>query len=161
MKSWSFALEAGSELDFHWPLQHFDQSIYCLDAYGPNGFYRGFKGKNDEPLVEFEIKYNIHNKSNPLLILEIKNQDSNIPLEFELQDQAYGKERKILKIGPLQKEILTIETGKNFGWYDYALKLTGFPDFERRFAGRIESGIPSKTDPQMGNISSSDENFNV
>ncbi|RPA69455.1 phospholipase C, phosphocholine-specific [Cyclobacteriaceae bacterium YHN15] len=160
MKSWSFAIEAGSELDYVWPVKNFDNGIYHLDAYGPNGFFRSFKGQSDEPLTEVLITYDIQNKSNPRLILEVKNLDKKIALDFELQDQAYGKEKHFFKVDPLQKFLLSLETGKSFGWYDYALKIVGFPNFERRFAGRIESGLPSKTDPQMGNLSNSTDNQN-
>jgi phospholipase C len=161
MKTWSFALESGSELDFVWPIQNFENGHYQLDAYGPNGFFRGFKGIDDEPIIELLISYDIENKSNPVLILEVKNLDNANSLDLELEDQAYGKEKHFFNVGPLQKNIISLDTGKNFGWYDFALKMAGFPNFERRFAGRIEAGIPSKTDPQMGNLSNTNENFSV
>jgi phospholipase C len=153
MKVWSFALESGSDLDFIWPVQNFENGLYHLDAYGPNGFFRSYKGQANEPLVELFITYNIQDKNNPQLVIEIKNMDNTQVLDFELLDQAYGKEKYYLQVDPLQKSSLSLETGKNFGWYDYALIMADHPNFERRFAGRIETGLPSKTDPQMGNIS--------
>ncbi|MFD2200807.1 phosphocholine-specific phospholipase C [Shivajiella indica] len=161
MKSWSFALEAGSEMDFSWPVQNFENNKYQLDAYGPNGFFRSFKGTNEEPLMEIVVFYDIRNKTNPQLILEIKNLEKNKVLKFELQDQAYGKAKQLFQIEPLKKHAMTLDTEKSFGWYDYALTIPGFPDLERKFAGRIENGNPLKTDPQMGNISISNISLNV
>lgn len=158
MKVWSFAIDADSELDYVWPLDNFQEGKYHLDAYGPNGFYRGFKGEKTEPLVELMVNYNIRDNKKPLLELEIKNMDPTLKLEFELQDQAYGKEKQHFQIEPLKSGSLSLDTSKSYGWYDYALKLPAFPDFERRFAGRIETGLPSKTDPQMGNLSLPNKN---
>ena len=36
------------------------------------------------------------------------------------------------------------------GWYDIALSCGGRPGFQKRFAGRVETGSPSITDPFMG-----------
>jgi phospholipase C len=54
-----------------------------------------------------------------------------------------------------------LDTEKSFGWYDYALRIKGNELFERRLAGRIETGLPSKTDPQIGNLSIESDTFSV
>jgi phospholipase C len=41
---------------------------------------------------------------------------------------------------------------KNHNWYDIGIKLKGYDTFEERFAGRVETGAPTKTDPLMGGI---------
>ena len=38
-----------------------------------------------------------------------------------------------------------------YGWYDFSVKIQGQEHFERRFAGRIEIGKDSYSDPFMGN----------
>lgn len=45
-----------------------------------------------------------------------------------------------------------IDTGKTFGWYDFTVKQKGNNVFERRYAGRVEIGKPTKTDPFMGRV---------
>jgi phospholipase C len=47
------------------------------------------------------------------------------------------------------KEI-TLDMSKTFGWYDLSIKLKDSASFERRYAGRVETGSSSKTDPLMG-----------
>ena len=59
------------------------------------------------------------------------------------------------------EKTITLDTEKSFGWYDYALKIQDNESFERRLAGRIETGLPSKTDPQMGNLIQDQDTFNV
>jgi phospholipase C len=38
----------------------------------------------------------------------------------------------------------------SFSWYDITIKVKGHPDFEKRYAGRVETGKHGKTDPLMG-----------
>jgi phospholipase C len=47
---------------------------------------------------------------------------------------------------------LVFDTSKSFGWYDFSMKMKDNSSFERRYAGRVETGIASKTDPLMGKI---------
>jgi phospholipase C len=39
---------------------------------------------------------------------------------------------------------------KSFGWYDFTVEADGYSDFSRHYAGRVETGSPSRSDPQMG-----------
>ena len=40
----------------------------------------------------------------------------------------------------------------SFGWYDFSVKIEGFEPFEQRFAGRVETGKESFSDPLMGRL---------
>lgn len=161
LKSWHFALEAGTELDFLWPLENFRDEKYHLDAYGPNGFYRGFRGRRGEPALEVNARYEVSNPTNPLLVLEFSNPDTSKGLTCLLEDQAYGKAQREIFLNAGEKKTIQLDTQKSFGWYDFALRIEGNDQFERRWAGRIETGLPSKTDPQMGNLSLEEGTVNV
>jgi phospholipase C len=115
----------------------------------------------NEPLVEVNATYDLKDPKNPKLNILIKNLDKARSLEFELEDQAYGRTKTALSVNPNSDKTITLETTKNFGWYDYALKIKGNETFERRLAGRIETGLPSKTDPQMGNLTLESDTFNI
>jgi len=39
---------------------------------------------------------------------------------------------------------------KGFGWYDVSIRIKGNKEYEQRFAGRIETGKPTQSDPAMG-----------
>jgi phospholipase C len=78
-----------------------------------------------------------------------------------LEDQAYGKPQSEIELKSMEEKTIALDTIKSFCWYDYALRIKGNNTFERRMAGRIETGLPSKTDPQMGNISIEEENGNA
>jgi phospholipase C len=36
------------------------------------------------------------------------------------------------------------------GWYDFSLSIDELPGYLRRFAGRVETGRDSVSDPRMG-----------
>ena len=152
MKSWDFALEAGTELDYQWPLENFEEGQYLLEAYGPNGFFRSFKGEEGELSLEVNTTYDITDQKKPQLLVHLENHDNVKNVHCLLEDQAYGKEMNEFKIKAKSKKTVAIDTQKSFGWYDFALRIKNNNNFERRFAGRIETGLPSKTDPQMGNL---------
>ncbi|SDZ47930.1 MULTISPECIES: phosphocholine-specific phospholipase C [Rhodonellum] len=160
LKSWDFALEAGTELDYQWPIANFENGLYHLDAYGPNGFYRGFKGQKEELTLSVKTSYEMTDPKKPQLLLRIQNINSSTII-CELEDQAYGKPQSEIGLKSMEEKTIALDTEKSFGWYDFALRIKGSHTFERRMAGRIETGLPSKTDPQMGNISIEEENGNA
>ncbi|KEO71981.1 phosphocholine-specific phospholipase C [Anditalea andensis] len=152
MKVWSFAVEAGKTLDYHWPLSNFENGYYQLDAYGPNGYYRGYKGNVDEANVELSTSYDVAKPKKPKLLLHIRNLEVHKILKIILEDQAYGKAKTEYSVEPGSELTIGLNTSKSYGWYDYVLLIEGSPIFERKMAGRIETGLDSKTDPQMGNV---------
>jgi phospholipase C len=50
------------------------------------------------------------------------------------------------------QQAVTIHLAKSFGWYDFSIKVKGNSLFEKRYAGRVETGRPGKTDPFMGRV---------
>jgi phospholipase C len=40
----------------------------------------------------------------------------------------------------------------SYNWYDLIVKIKGFDLFEKRYAGRVETGAHSKSDPAMGSM---------
>lgn len=153
MKIWSFAVEAGSELSYDWPLGNFADNSYQIDVFGPNGYYRSFKGSTTESIAEINVRTEISNPESPKLILEVFNHHPKSAFTFVLEDQGYGKARQEFEIEENRSKKVILETPGSFGWYDFALTIKGNESFERKFAGRIETGKPTKTDPQMGFLS--------
>jgi phospholipase C len=39
---------------------------------------------------------------------------------------------------------------KSYNWYDFILSINGYPDFAKHYAGRVETGKSSYSDPAMG-----------
>lgn len=109
---------------------------YDYEVFGPNGFYRNFKGKNS-PKVEIKFM----NDKNGAAFLIVKRQDKDT-IRLVLED-LYGKIKKEIKLMQPEEKI-EINLQKTKGWYDFKLTLA---QNLWHFAGRIENGKISISDP--------------
>jgi phospholipase C len=67
-----------------------------------------------------------------------------------IRDNAYGhKELKEIVLAA-RSASFTIDTPLSRGWYDVSVSLGAGQDFEKRYAGRVETGKWSISDPLMG-----------
>ncbi|HEY1164204.1 MAG TPA: phospholipase C, phosphocholine-specific [Chitinophaga sp.] len=153
MSVWSYALTPGDKLEDSWQLSNFEGGQYHLQVHGPNGFFREFKGGSKDPQVAVSCAYTYGagQKPNGNLLLRIVN-NSSASVTAEITDNSYktGTQTRFLNAGASIDVPLVL--GKSFGWYDHSVKLKGNRQFEQRFAGRVETGKTSFTDPLMGRV---------
>ncbi|WP_417359721.1 phosphocholine-specific phospholipase C [Galbibacter sp.] len=153
--NWPITVRSGDRLVNNWNLKNFKQGHYYLNVYGPNGFYRELNGSKNDPEILINFNYEKNTKlikriSGNILVEVINN--SNKKHKITIKDCSYGQpvQHLILKSG--KKEEIILDTGKNFYWYDFELTVGGVDVFKRRYAGRVEVGEPTKTDPSMGRV---------
>lgn len=155
LKVWNYSAVAGDSLDDKWSLDNFEGGKYHLRAYGPNGFYREFTGDKNNPLLGVELAYERgrinKNSLSGNVVLTIKNMDSK-PHSILVSDNSYKGASQARSIAPGATASLNINLSKSYGWYDHSLKVKGYNQFEERFAGKVETGAVSKTDPLMGKV---------
>lgn len=148
----SYAVVAGGDLSDTWPVQSFENGIYHVRVYGPNGFFRECAGKASDPEIAIDCDYERSRRS-------IKKLTGNLSLNIislnpgrshtiEIHDNAY-KNKPIKKLITNESAIV-LNLGKSFGWYDFTVRVQGYDDFERRYAGHVETGEAGYTDPFMG-----------
>lgn len=153
VRTWAYAVKAGDSLTDSWPLQSFENGLYHLRVYGPNGFYREFAGNENEPLVNVECGYEQKGKAfTGNVSLRLNNLDNTHVYTVEVTDHAYksGDHKKVLAAGA--KSLLVLDLSKSHGWYDFSVRITGSKTFERRYAGHVETGKTGFTDPLMGRV---------
>src|SRR5690606_37725170 len=51
-RNWAFAVKAGDEIQYEWPIKAFEDGKYQLYLHGPNGFYREFEGSAQDPQIQ-------------------------------------------------------------------------------------------------------------
>ncbi len=128
----SYALYAKQEL-----LHAVPAGKYNLEVFGPNGFYRNFKG---EKTPDFEVLLMNNRFKNQVELIFKKRSNENLQVSLE---NLYEKKRNKISLQQPEQSVM-IELGKMKGWYD--LKLIADHNIWH-FAGRIESGKPSTSDP--------------
>lgn len=154
-RNWSFAVAAGDQLNYNWPINAFDGSNYHLRVNGPNGFYREFKGNSNNPQLKITCEYEKSTSSaaKPTgnVLVNIVNNDSKAH-DIVINDNGYKSGAIKKTIAPNSKTSIPLNLAKNFNWYDFSVKLQGNSLFEERFAGHVETGAATKTDPVMGGV---------
>jgi phospholipase C len=125
---------------------------YHLRVYGPNGFYREYRGSGNDPDVGLLFGYE-QTKGDRFGLtgngeLRITNRQGKA-CEFELVDNAYGAPAQTGSVGAGGSATMSVPCLQGKGWYDYSLRIKGVDGFEKRFAGRIETGREGISDPQM------------
>lgn len=143
-RNWNFAVREGEDLEYRWPLDDFAGRAYHLEVYGPNGFYRAFKGNAT--------------LSDPRLEVSVKPDRQSVVVEavlprgetLEVRDLSYGRASKTVPVK--DKVHLEISLTDSDGWYDFEFIAKGYPALSYRYAGHVETGRPSITDPLMGRM---------
>jgi len=114
-----------------------NSGAYDYEIFGPNGFFRKFKGNNIPDLEVILVNMTSKNQVE-LIIRTHKNKKASIHLE-----DLYGKTQKTITVQKPEEKII-IDLDKNKGWYDLILT---FNDHLWHFAGRVETGKVSVSDP--------------
>ncbi|WP_214070880.1 phospholipase C, phosphocholine-specific [Mucilaginibacter sp. dw_454] len=152
LRAWDYSASAGDTLQDEWTLNDFENGNYHLRVYGPNGFYRELMGNGNNPLITVSCDYERRAfKLTGNVIVKVTNHDSQ-PHTVLLTDNSYGTTEQTKTVAQGGSIIFSQNLEKSFNWYDVSLKVNGHNDFEERFAGRVETGSVTKTDPLMGGV---------
>ncbi len=124
------------------------ETTYNLSIYGPNGFFRAFKGSvagNDKANLKSRIRYEIAQYG---VVLDIQNK-CRAACTAHIADAYTGKTVvRALPPGRKLKEFWQLENVS--GWYDLTVGVDTDPSLQQRFAGHLETGEDSRSDPAIG-----------
>jgi phospholipase C len=136
----AFTVGKRSKLSSEWA---FPKAAYDLGVYGPNGFFRGYKGDFSRHVPNLEVRCEFENAG---LVLEVTNHDRRLIVEIW---DAYRQTsvRHQLARGKL---VWYYPLHTSSGWYDLTLRVAGNNTFEMQLAGHVENGKPSFSDPAFG-----------
>jgi phospholipase C len=142
---------AGDRLTDQWPLNEFETQNYHLCVYGPNGFFREYTGSRNDPPVMVRCEYERvgEGRLSGKIELQIANLDPQRSYTVEITDMAYkqSKQTKAIDAAGTTRILLDLERSSN--WYDFSVRISGVEGFEKRYAGRVETGRNGISDPAM------------
>jgi len=154
-KTWSYAVGAGKKLEDQIDLNKFANGNYDVNISGPNGFYRHFKGNKNDPNVIVKLGYGLEgllqNRINGNVSILLDNKLSN-PVKVKIVDRYQENRSTITEVAGKGIEVLKINLQKSNGWYDLLVTVEGFEQFQKHYAGHVETGEDSITDPLMGGL---------
>lgn len=147
-----YMVEAGKQLEDVWKASN---GLYDLWVLGPNGFHRGFAGdlvKSAQIDALPEVRVCVE-ECDPKIYLKVRN-DAAKTAKLTVKANAYLPNKTWnIETASTEKE-LNWNMSDFGGWYDFTVTIEGDSTFKRRFAGRIETGKDSFSDPYMGFIES-------
>jgi phospholipase C len=152
-KTWSmrnYAVAAGDNLIDRWALTELADPATVLQVYGPNGFLREYKGVGQVRL-EAGCDYERDKKGQLTgnLVLRLVNRAAQ-PYTISVTDNAYRGAPQSRTVKANEQAMLVVPLSKSANWYDLSVRVKEQPDFESRFAGRVETGKLGSSDPAMG-----------
>jgi phospholipase C len=134
----------------------FDLSVtngtYSFTVYGPNGFVRTFGG-----LAQASARHGAHAAAHPEvkagydvangnLYLKIANH-GGARVQLTITDNAYGANARQLNLHGGEERVELWPLASSHHWYDVTVSDGSSGGFVRRFAGHVENGRPSYSDP--------------
>jgi phospholipase C len=152
LRSWDYSVAAGDTLTDDFKLADFENNTYHMRVYGPNGFYREFIGNTANPKLKVSCEYEIKSsKPTGNVLITIQSLDSR-PHDVVIEDNSYKSGARNKTVAAGGKTTLVMDLSKSFQWYDFSVKVKGYDAYEERFAGHVETGAVTKTDPLMGGV---------
>jgi len=147
-----YAVEPNKQLEGSWDVAA-DGGKYDLWVMGPNGYLRHFAGdlalaRTEGLGAEIRVCYDIANGD---VYTSFINSGTR-PCTFVITPNAYytNNEKWTITVpaGSQVEQSWSLKASGN--WYDFTARLNEDPAYIRRFAGRVETGKASVTDPAMG-----------
>ncbi|SFQ09850.1 phospholipase C [Variovorax sp. PDC80] len=148
---WVYTVEAGKKLSDYWSAVALTQGNYDFSVHGANGFLRQFKGNvstatsmghaNPEVAACYEL-------TRRNIVLTLRN-TGDTPCRLSVTN-GYGSAAArdfSLSAGASVEDTWDLATSD--GWYDLSITADTGDGFLRRFAGHVETGQPSKSDPKL------------
>ncbi len=153
-RNWNFTVAAGDKLIDTWPLNKFENDRYHLKVHGPNGFFREFAGDAKQHEVKAKLVYEKLNGKKTFsgnVVLQLESTGPAKTVTVVIRDNAYKAAPQKISLSAGKKNVL-INLSRSAGWYDLTLTIEGDNSFLQRYAGHVETGQFSKTDPAMAGL---------
>lgn len=136
-----YTVEPGKMLQDEWPT-----GAYDLEVHAPNGFYRHFAGGQGgaAPLVTLVA---VGRKLQLRLANTEKTSRSAVVVS-----EPYASDLKPWKatLSPEGSANNLWDLSPTSGWYDFTVRIEGVTGWQQRFAGRLDTGVATMTDPALG-----------
>jgi phospholipase C len=141
-----YTVEAGKALADAWELAP-DAGAYDLWVYGPNGFVREFKGAvaagGAVARPEIEVAYDAAKRT---LAVTLRNSGAAACALTIRHNQYRADAPDNVALAPRGRAVRRWSLVDSHDWYDLTVAGDGF---ERRLAGRLETGRPGISDPAI------------
>ena len=120
---------------------------YDLSVYGPNGFFRRVAGGLTQTSANLEIRV-LPEIAGDVMVLIIENV-AKTRTTVTIANQ-YTDHKEHFPLEARGRITLPVQLATSFHWYDLLITASTDPSFVRHYAGHIENGFDSVSDPHIG-----------
>jgi phospholipase C len=135
----SYTVGAGDRLRVEWPAA----GPYDITLHGPNGLYRRFTGDRTKDAVTATMR---HEAGRIVLDVTAAAGPAVVTLANAYAPRRHSETVRLAAGGHHEFEVHARAAG---GWYDLTVAVAQ-SSFARQFAGHLEDGKPSVSDPALG-----------
>ncbi|GAB1640601.1 phosphocholine-specific phospholipase C [Krasilnikovia sp. MM14-A1259] len=139
----TYTVGPGMQVDDTWAAG----SGYDMSVHGPNGFFREFRGGPHGAPVAITTAYDAQADR---VALQFHNPGPG-PVRLSVRD-AYRARRTTVTVGGGESTTRQWTVSRTRGWYDLEVCAPGDAALAQRYAGHLENGRDSITDPAMGGL---------
>ncbi|MBY8885396.1 phospholipase C, phosphocholine-specific [Streptomyces sp. PTM05] len=143
---WPYTVEAGKSLTDTWALPSGSTSPYDFSVLGPNGFLRHLAGKVGALGPEVTAR---HDASTGHVTLTFSNPGSASVTFTATDAYAPTKSYRYTVAAGGSQTVTGWGVAAANRWYDVSVTLSSDSTYVRRFAGHVETGAPSTSDPAI------------
>jgi phospholipase C len=144
-----YTLAAGGHLEDLLPAAE-NTGVYDWTLHGPNGYVRVYRGslQSDRLGRYLRIRQAAVKNKTPAhdFAMELTNRGPQ-PLSLVLKDLAYGQKPLEFTLLPGASYTARWNIEASHHWYDIGISLLQDDAYERRYAGHVETGRASRSDP--------------
>lgn len=143
----SYTVGPREELVDTWQFAAAALATYDLSVYGPNGFFRHYRGAaRDLAAINLETGV-VHDVPSKGVVVSVKNVGSMI-CNVKLMN-VYDNTTSTHALHPGASFKAFVSLTKYAGWYDFIFTVESDLTFQQQIAGHLETDEPSTTDPAI------------
>ncbi|NYF80028.1 phosphocholine-specific phospholipase C [Granulicella arctica] len=144
-----YTVSAGQSLSDFW-MPNAESSAYDLSLYGPNGYHAHFQGSITQSTTpgsshEASLDYVPESKS---IRITIRNSGAE-PCVFEVSEAYNSVAVQKYTVNGTGNAEVHVPVSSSSGWFDVIVQTRQDTYFLRRWAGHLEDGRPSTSDPGL------------
>jgi phospholipase C len=122
-------------------------AAYDLSLVGPNGFFRRFAGGLTGSAANLQVRA-LPDTIGGVIVLLVQN-IAAARTTVSVANQYSGKTEQF-PLPPFGLVEVPVAIDATFNWYDVVITTSTDPSFVRHYAGHVENGLDSLSDPHIG-----------
>ena len=145
---WTYTVGKDASVSDSYQIAANNLTAYDLSVYGPNGFFRSFKGSvSGAGKANLDVRASYDKEENAITLFGVNRGAQTVTIRLT---NVYSGEVQSADVKAGAGGAHTFNLHDTHGWYDFVVEVAQDPTLRYQIAGHLESGTESRTDPAIG-----------